>query len=151
MTTTTAPPRLAITAGPALPPDRRPAAPVVAAEGPVRGTADPGHPQLRGEQTRRLVPPVPAAPSDVLVWVSRAAGITGAEPVNVTVSAATHDAHIHLGTAADFRNWCDYLSIPPTAIREAATILGSVAEATTSTTGWALHVRLFGPAVQELS
>lgn len=82
-------------------------------------------------------------------WVVAACADTAHEPVNVTVSAATHDIHVHLATAQAFTAWREHLQIRKST-RITTHLLGEFAEATTVTKGWAVHVRLFGPAVEEL-
>lgn len=155
MTTASAPTRrlLAITAAPAARPRTGPspglAATVAAATAPVRAKATPGRLPLCSETTQRVVARPLPPPSEVLVWIGSEAATAG-QPVNVTVSAATHDAHIHVASAVAFRTWCAHLNIPPSAWRWSATILGPMVEATTTRTGWAMHVRLFGPAAEEL-
>lgn len=143
----------ALTAGPAPAPQEPPPDPAhVAADGPARGTADPGTPRLTEDSTRRLGPllqPEPARLSTVLQWIAVGTQTAG-EPVSVTVSAATGDAHIAVSTAEQFRQWCEHLRIAAAAVRLAHDVLGTLAESTLTTHGWALHVRLFGPAAEEL-
>lgn len=149
MSTTAAPPRrLALTAGPhSGPPADRP---VAAAEQRTRGTASAPTPALRGETTRRLGPPLASAPvGQVMCWLG--VGPDGAAPLSVTVSALTHDAHIAVGTVDAFHAWCAYLKVNPATVRTFTHSLGTGAEATTTAHGWALHVRLFGAAAEELS
>lgn len=153
MSTTAAPvrrPLLALTAGPH--PLSPAAPPVAAAEQRPRGTAPVPTPRLHGETTRTLAPPLTsvARPSEVLAWLSAAPRVVG-EPVSVSVSALTRDAHVHVASAAEFVAWCEYLRIAPGAARRATSVLGPMAEASTTTNGWALHVRLFGTPVEELS
>lgn len=149
MSTTAAPPRrLELTAGP----HPGPAAerPVAAGEQRTRGTAPAPTPALRGETTSRLAAAIPAAPAgQVLGWLAVAP--EDAEALSVTVSALTHDAHIAVGSVTAFRAWCAYLKIRPGAVRTFTHDLGTGAEVTTTAHGWALHVRLFGAAAEELT
>jgi hypothetical protein len=82
-------------------------------------------------------------------WLADITAAAG-EPVSVTVSAVTHDAHVSVATAAEFIAWCEQLRIPPGTARRDSSHLGPLAEATTTAHGWALHVRLFGAPVEEL-
>lgn len=164
MRTAAAPARrlLAITAGPAGPAPEPPRPPAVQPpEQPAGGIADPDTPPprrpqegrlgVRGEQTRRLTVPLPPPPpSEVLGWIVNACAAAGHQPAAVTVSAVTHDAHIHVASPEAFWGWCGQLGIRPGAVRRSKTLLGRLAEATTTVNGWAVHVRLFGPAVEEL-
>ena len=167
MTTAAAParPLLALTAGPAAASRPHPepaAAPAVApAEQRTRAIVPPLTPGIRGEETRRLGGRSrTASPSQILAWLAaspaaiRAEGwpgdAAGVEPVSVTVTALTCDAHIAVATPDAFRAWCGYLRVKPRAIRRETCLLGVLAQGTTTVDGWALHVRLFGAPAEEL-
>lgn len=137
-----APRLLALTSAPAGPP-------VAAVERPAPPAPTSATPAASAAPTLRLAPsPVPAL-GQVLLWL-----VTGcefaAEPSAVTVSATTTDVHIHVPSAALFRTWLRYMGCVPADVRTTTDLLGPLAEATIVLNGWTLHLRLSGPAVQEL-
>ncbi len=143
------PTRLALTSGPAAQPSAHhrssPPETPAAARAAVRPAT--GTPRLSAETTGNLAARVASPVTAVLGWV-RAAAMVAGEPLSVTVTASTRDVHISVATADLFRAWAEYLRAGT--VRRSTDALGTVAEVTVTNNGWALRVRLFGPACEEL-
>ena len=96
--------------------------------------------------------PTPAAPEPAAVtlgqmaaWVAQVAAAAG-DPLSLTLTDATRQVHVHVGTMDDFRAWADALHTDKPR-RSRDQLLGPALRAGVQVGGWQIQVNLFGQAV----
>jgi len=111
---------------------------------------DPGPPVAYADVQRPaecVVGPL-AEVGDLCRWLSEAAARAG-QPSSLTLSAGGREAVVHFADAVTLNAWCDWYGVGD--LHHTQDVLGDAAEGMITISGWVLRLRLFGPAVKELT